>query len=47
MLAVGIALIAHGTGVISGKWSLGVAIFGAAVSWIALELLDHTKGRYL
>ena len=47
MLATGIALIAYGTGTITGKWSVGVTVFGAAISWIALELLDHAGGKHL
>ena len=47
MLATGVALIGYGTGVINGKWSIGVTVFGAAISWIALELLDHAGGKHL
>ena len=47
MLATGVALIAYGTGVLTGRWSVGVTVFGAAISWIALELLDHAGGRHL
>ena len=46
-LICGIVLIAHGTGVLTGRWSVGVAVLGIAICWVCLELLDHCGGRRL
>ena len=47
MLCVGLVLIAHGSGVLTGSWSVGMALLGVAISWIALRLLDQVGGRWL
>jgi hypothetical protein len=42
MLSAGLVLIAQGTGMLTGKWSVGACILGAAISWAAMKLLEQT-----
>lgn len=43
MLCTGLVLIAHGSGVLTGKWSVGMVITGAAISYVALRLMEHAR----
>lgn len=38
MLCAGLVLIAHGSGALTGKWSVGIFALGTAICWVALEL---------
>ena len=37
-LISGLVMIAHGSGVITGRWSVGIFALGVAVCWVGLEL---------
>jgi len=47
MLCTGLVLIAHGSGVLTGKWSVGMVVLGVAMIWVGLKFTDHTGGKYL
>ncbi len=47
LLCTGLALIAHGTGALTGKWSVGLVVLGVAMIWVGLKFTDHTGGKYL
>ena len=43
LLAIGLALIAYGTGIITGKGALGFTIFGGALSYAAIRLYESLQ----
>lgn len=45
LLTVGLALIAYGSGIANGRWSIGAVLLGCAVSYAALRLLDTLGGK--
>lgn len=43
LLCIGLALIAYGAGVLTGKFAVGFTVFGAAVSYAALRLFESIQ----
>ena len=45
MLALGLGLIAYGSGIMTAKLSIGFVLLGWAVAWSALRLIDNISQR--